>query len=193
MFNIYYGIYFLFIIAFLIIIFVLNSNIHKNEKYRSLLQLLSSITIIFTSFALILQIYIFNASQATTQITIYEQIFDDLFQEISTYFESNPKMNYYYDQMFHPLNYKKKPILTRYYTEEQQVTTSMLQKMASIVYFIENDKTLTQQDIKDITNKLDTFITDMIKSSIFLENYNNLRKTFISIALKKYIKKHFNI
>lgn len=193
MLNIYYVIYILFIISILIIFFVLNSNIHKNEKYKSLLQLLTALTILFTSFAIVLQIYTFNAGQTIEQIKIYEQIFDDLFEEITTYFETYPKMNYYYDQMFHPLNYNNKTIVTRYYTEEQQVTSSILQKIASIIYFVENDKTLNQEDKNDVTEKLDKFITSMIKSPIFLENYNNLRKTFISITLKNYMKEHFNI
>jgi DNA-binding transcriptional regulator YhcF (GntR family) len=193
MLNIYYVVYILFTISILIIIFVLNTNIHKNEKYKSLLQLLTAITILFTSFAIVLQIYTFNAGQTIEQIKIYEQIFDDLFEEITTYFETYPKMNYYYDQMFHPLNYNNKTIVTRYYTEEQQVTSSILQKIASIIYFVENDKTLNQEDKNDVTDKLDKFITSMVKSPIFLENYNNLRKTFISITLKNYMKEHFNI
>ena len=193
MLNIYYIVYILFTISILIIIFVLNTNIHKNEKYKSLLQLLTAITILFTSFAIVLQIYTFNAGQTIEQIKIYEQLFDDLFEEITTYFETYPKMNYYYDQMFHPLNYKNKTIITRQYTEEQQVTSSILQKIASIVYFIENDNTLSPKDENEITEKLDKFITSMIKSPIFLENYNNLRKTFISITLKNYMKEHYNI
>jgi DNA-binding transcriptional regulator YhcF (GntR family) len=102
-------------------------------------------------------------------------------------------MNYYYEQMFHPFNYRNQNIKKRQYTEEQQVTSSILQKIASIIYFVENDKTLTQQDKDEITDKLDQFITNMVKSQIFLENYNNLKKTFISIPLKNYMQEHFNI
>lgn len=193
MFNIYYVIYILFLISILIIIAVLNSNIHKNEKYKSLLQLLTALTILFTSFAIVLQIYTFNAGQTIEQIKIYEQIFDDLFEEITTYFETYPKMNYYYEQMFHPLKYNNKIIANRSYTEEQQVTSSILQKIASIIYFVENDKTLDQLDKDEITEKLDQFITSMVKSKIFLENFNNLKKTFISIPLKNYMQEHFNI
>ena len=36
-----------------------------------------------TSFAIVLQIYTFNAGQTIEQIKIYEQIFDDLFEEIT--------------------------------------------------------------------------------------------------------------
>ena len=153
MINIYYIIFLLFIIAILVIFGVWNSNIHKNPKYRSLLSLLGALTIMFSSFAIILQVYTFNASQADSQIQIYEQMFDDLFAAISTYFETNPKLNYYYNEMFHPLNYNQSSIEQRLYTEEMQVTTSILQKIASIVYFIENDKTLSPSESKDIEEK----------------------------------------
>jgi len=79
MLPIYYFIFFIFIIAVVIILLVWNSNIHKNPKYRSLLSLLGALTIMFSSFAIILQVYTFNASQTDDQIKIYEQMFDDLF------------------------------------------------------------------------------------------------------------------
>jgi len=194
MINIYYIIFLLFIIAVLVVFGVWNSNIHKNPKYRSLLNLLTALTILFSSFAIILQVYTFNASQSDSQIQIYEQMFDDLFAAISTYFETNPKMNYYYSEMFRPLNYNKTTTTeNRLYTEEQQVTTSILQKIASIVYFLENDKTLSSSESNDIEEKLNKFITNMIKSPIFIENYNNIKINFVSESLSNYMQQHFNI
>jgi DNA-binding transcriptional regulator YhcF (GntR family) len=191
--NIYYIIFLLFIIAILVIFGVWNSNIHKNPKYRSLLSLLGALTIMFSSFAIILQVYTFNASQADSQIQIYEQMFDDLFAAISTYFETNPKLNYYYNDMFHPLNYNQLSIEQRLYTEEMQVTISILQKIASIVYFIENDKTLSPSELKDIEEKLDKLIRNMVKSHIFVENYKNIKLNFVSESLSNYMHKHYNI
>jgi DNA-binding transcriptional regulator YhcF (GntR family) len=187
-------VFFLFIIAILVIFGVWHSNLHKNPKYRLLLNLLTALTILFSSFAIILQVYTFNASQADSQIQIYEQMFDDLFTAISTYFETNPKMNYYYSEMFRPLNYNQSATTEhRLYTEEQQVTTSILQKIASIVYFLENDKTLSPSESNDIEEKLDKFIKNMIKSPIFVENYNNIKMNFVSESLSNYMQKHFNI
>jgi DNA-binding transcriptional regulator YhcF (GntR family) len=193
MINIYYIIFLLFIIAILVIFGVWNSNIHKNPKYRSLLSLLGALTIMFSSFAIILQVYTFNASQADSQIQIYEQMFDDLFAAISTYFETNPKLNYYYNEMFRPLNYNQSSIVQRLYTEEMQVTTSILQKIASIVYFIENDKTLSPSELKDIEEKLDKLIRNMVSSHIFVENYKNIKLNFVSESLSNYMHKHYNI
>ena len=191
--NIYYIVFLLFMIAIIVVIAVWNSNIHKNPKYRSLLNLLGALTIMFSSFAIILQVYTFNASQADSQIQIYEQMFDDLFAAISTYFETNPKLNYYYNEMFHPLNYNQSSIEQRLYTEEMQVTTSILQKIASIVYFIENDKTLSPSESKDIEEKLDKLIRNMVNSHIFVENYQNIKLNFVSESLSNYMHKHYNI
>ena len=193
MLPIYYFIFFIFIITFVIILLVWNSNIHKNPKYRSLLNLLAALTIIF---AIILQVYTFDASQTDDQIKIYEQMFNDLFEATTTYFEGNPKMNYYYSQMFHPLNYNPKEDIQnqRQYTEEQQITNLILQKLASVIYFLENDKTLTREESSEIKEKLDRFISNIISSPIFLENYkNNIKKHFVSLILSNYMQQHFNI
>jgi DNA-binding transcriptional regulator YhcF (GntR family) len=193
MLNIYYYVFLLFLISIIVIFAVWNSNIHQNAKYRSLLNLLTALSILFSSFAIVVQVYTFNASQKDSQIQIYEQMFDDLFESITSYFEANPKMNYYYDQMFRPLNYKQAPVGQRLYTEEQQVTTSILQKIASIIYFVENDTTLSQNDADVIQDKLDKFITNMVDSPIFIENYNNVRANFVSTQLGKYMKQHFKL
>jgi hypothetical protein len=193
MLNIYYYVFLLFLISIIVIIAVWNSNIHQNAKYRSLLNLLTALSILFSSFAIVVQVYTFNASQKDSQIQIYEQMFDDLFESITTYFETNPKMNYYYDQMFRPLNYKQAPVGQRLYTEEQQVTTSILQKIASIVYFLETDKTLSQNDADVIEEKMDKFIGNMVDSPIFIENYNNVKSSFVSTELGKYMKQHFKL
>jgi DNA-binding transcriptional regulator YhcF (GntR family) len=193
MLNIYYYVFLLFFISIIVIIAVWNSNIHQNAKYKSLLNLLTALSILFSSFAIVVQVYTFNASQKDSQIQIYEQMFDDLFESITTYFEANPKMNYYYDQMFRPLNYKQTTVGQRMYTEEQQVTNSILQKIASIVYFVENDTTLSQNDADVIEQKLDKFIANMVQSPIFIENYNNVKSNFVSTQLGNYLKQHFKL
>jgi len=193
MLNIYYYVFLLFLISIIVIFAVWNSNIHQNTKYKSLLNLLTALSILFSSFAIVVQVYTFNASQKDSQIQIYEQMFDDLFESITSYFETNPKMNYYYDQMFRPLNYKQTAVGQRMYTEEQQVTNSILQKIASIVYFIKTDKTLSKTDADVIEDKLDKFITNMVQSPIFVENYNNVKPNFVSTQLGKYMKQHFKI
>ena len=98
--------------------------------------------------------------------------------------------------MFHPLNYNPKEDnqIQRQYTEEQQITNSILQKIASIVYFLDNDKTLPPEQSSAIKEKLNRFISNIISSPIFLENYkNNVKTHFVSLTLSDYIQQHFNI
>ena len=59
---------------------MIRSTPPKLEKHRFS-------TIMFSSFAIILQVYTFNASQTDDQIKIYEDMFDDLFESTTTYFQ----------------------------------------------------------------------------------------------------------
>ena len=73
--DIYYIVYCLFIISIVIIVLVWHSNLHRSAKYRSLLNLITALTILFTSFAIIIQLYTFNATQSDTEIQFYETLF----------------------------------------------------------------------------------------------------------------------
>jgi hypothetical protein len=62
------------------------------------------------------------------------------------------------------------------------------------VYFLDNDKTLTEEESNSIKEKLDGLISNIVSSPIFLENYKNTVKThFVSLTLSNYMQQHFNI
>ena len=66
------------VVAFMIIVIFWNSRLHANPKFRVLLNVLSALTIIFTTLAIIIQLYAFTASQTNAQITNYETLFNIL-------------------------------------------------------------------------------------------------------------------
>lgn len=193
MLELYYWVYFLFFITFLISLLVWNSNLHKSLKYQQFLQFLIAITILFTSFAIIIQLFTFNVTQSDTEVQIYETMFNDLIGETLTYFENNPKMNYYYNSMFKPLYYEKNIIKKRYYSEEQQITHSMLQKLGSIVYYLQTEQTLDNKTKANIETKIELFFKNVINSPIFMENYNNIKSRLFSESVKNYLQNKFNI
>lgn len=193
MLEIYYWLYFLFFITFLIALLVWNSDLHKSLKYQQFLQFLIAITILFTSFAIIIQLYTFNVTQADTEVQIYETMFNDLIGDTLNYFENNPKMNYYYNSMFIPLNYYPSNVKKRYYSEEQQITHSMLQKLGSIIYYLQTEKTLDNTTKADIEKKIDLFFKNLINSPIFIENYNYIKNRLFSNGVKNYLQEKFNI
>lgn len=194
--EIYYTVYFLFIISIIIIFLVWHSNLHRSAKYRSLLNLITALTILFTSFAIIIQLYTFNATQSDTEIQFYETLFKSLIDDTITYFENNPKMTYYYNEIFKPLNYNKDnptPPKKRLYAQEQQITYTILQELATIVYYISNDKTITSAELYSIKSKLNNFINNLVDSPIFIENYEHFKPEIYSVTLRNYLQQNFNI
>jgi len=151
-------------------ILIWNSNLHKSLKYQQFLQLLAGITVLFTSFAIIIQLYTFTATQDDKETQIYESMFNDLIGDTLNYFENNPKMNYYYNSMFKPLHYNPDNVKKRYYSEEQQITHSMLQKLGSILYYLNTEQTLDKKTKLNIETKIDLFYKNVISSPIFMEN-----------------------
>jgi predicted PurR-regulated permease PerM len=195
MLEIYYSVYFIFFISILICILVWNSDLHKSLKYQQFLQLLAALTVLFTSIAIIIQLFTFSATQADTEVQIYETMFNDLIGNTLSYFEKNPKMNYYYNSMFKPLHYNSDKVIKRYYSEEQQITHSMLQKLGSIVYYLQSERTLDNNTRLNIETKIKLFFKNVVSSPIFIENYNNLKKHnyLFSQSIKDYLQKNFNL
>ena len=195
MLEIYYSVFFVFFISVVSGILIWNSNLHKSLKYRQFLQFIIGLTVLFTICAIIIQLYTFSATQADTEVQIYESMFNDLIGNTLSYFENNPKMNYYYNSMFKPLHYKNNLPIKRYYSEEQQITHSMLQKLGSIVYYLQSERTLDNNTKINIENKINLFFKNITSSPIFLENYNDIKNhnRLFSQSVKDYLKTNFNI
>jgi hypothetical protein len=194
MLEIYYSVYFIFIISILAIFLVWNSQLHKNPKFSTILNLVTALTILFTSFAIIIQLYTFSSTQADTEVTLYQTLFDQLIGETITTFENNPKMNYFYNQMFRPLHYNPEtPVYNRNYSKEQQIVHFILQKTASIVYLLNNDKIMSPENKENIKQKLGFFYNNMIRSPIFIENYNHIKPQIYNMELKRYLQVNYNI
>jgi hypothetical protein len=191
--ELYYTVYFLFGLTFVSCVIVWNTKIHTDPRFSAIVSLLTALTIFFTSFAIIIQLYTFHAQQTDSEVQIYDTMFTNLFHDSIDYFENNPKMNYYYNQIFRPINYTLTTPSKRYYTEEQQVTRIILQDLSALIYYLQNDKTISQTDISQVQYKINMFISYLIRSPIFIENYKHSKETLLSPTLRDYIQTHFNI
>ena len=132
-------------------------------------------------------------STTASEIQLYDQMIENLFQDSIGFFDNNPKMEYYYNEIFKPINYKYSPPSTRYYAEEQQVTELTLRNLAALLYYIENDKAISPDDLSIIKYKFDKYIKDLVSSPTFRENYGHLKPNLFSLQLKNYFQKHFNL
>uniref|UniRef100_A0A6C0KPV9 DUF4760 domain-containing protein n=1 Tax=viral metagenome TaxID=1070528 RepID=A0A6C0KPV9_9ZZZZ len=193
-FKLFYIVYLIFFIFLVAIYFVWKTNIHKYPKFEIILKVLTALTILFTSFAIIINIYTFSITQSDSEVKIYQDVFDNLIVNTVILFQNNPKMQYLFDEMFEPLHYNHgKPILKRYYSDEEQIVMIILHKISSVVYYLKNDQSLNDYDKSIIENKLYLFVKNMISSTIFMENYNNLKSRFPTALLNEYFKNNFNI
>ena len=193
MLELFYFVYVLFALSVIIIVIYWHSDLHKQPKFTVLLNLVSALTIFFTSFAIIVQLYTFTYQQIDAQIKLYENMFNDLFDTLTQYIETVPKMKYYYDDMFHPLNYRPNPKVKRSYSDEQQITILIVQKLATIVFFIESDQSLNTEERDNIKIKIKNISTNLMGSPIFVENYLNIKNTLASPAINDYFQKEFNV
>lgn len=194
MLELYYFVYFIFAMSILVIFFVWHSNLHKDPRFATLLQLVTALTILFTVFAIIIQLFTFNSTQVDTEITLYGTLFDDLMGGTITYFENNPKMTYFYNQMFRPLGYNPNtPVHNRNYANEQQVVHFILQKTDSIIYLLNNDTIMETTNRVNIQNKLNFFYDNFIRSPIFMENYRKIKPQIADLAVTHYLELHYNI
>jgi ABC-type multidrug transport system fused ATPase/permease subunit len=191
--ELYYIIYLLFGISITTIIIVWNSQLHKNPKFKFVLNLVAALTILFTSFAIILQLYTFHAQQQDTEINMYETLFNNLIDRTMNYFEKNPKMNYLYKQMFRPENEPLVNPVKRYKVEEQQMIRSLLNDLSALIYYLETVRTMSKDNQIIIKQKVDIFISLILRSPIFVENFQELKSTLFSIKLVDYFQKNYNI
>lgn len=191
--ELWYTVYFLFAITIISCIIVWNSSIHKDPRFTTILSLLTALTIFFTSFAIIIQLYTFHAQQTDSEIQIYDQMFQQLFEDSIGNFQKQPKLNYYNNEIFKPIGYKYSQPSERLYMEEQQITHLILRDMAAILYYIQNDKSMSQADLMVVKYKFNRFLEDLISSPTFLENYKKIKPTIYSIELRNYIQRKFNI
>ena len=189
--QLYYTVYFIFGISIICIVVVWNSELHKSMRFANILKLLTALTILFTSFAIILQLYVFHAQHIDTEIQLYDSMFKQLIDYTISYFERNPHMNYLYDQIFRP-NFATNPT-KRYYTEEQQIIRVILERLSEIIYYIDNDQSISEININAVKKKTDKFISELLRSSIFVETYKSMKNDILSSNLKKYIGKNFGI
>jgi hypothetical protein len=159
-----------------------------------LTQLLMALSILFTSFAIIIQIYGLNKTQTDTIVQLYQQMFGTLLNDVIQEFEKNPDLNYYYNEIFNPLHYNPNQNYKRNYIKEQQITHVMLINISSIIYFLENESSsLNTEDRAEIKGKLLNFLNLVTKSKIFVQNYQNISNNVFSPELRVFMKEHYNL
>jgi gamma-glutamyl phosphate reductase len=178
----------------IIIGFLVSKTLYKNSKFNILLNLLTALTFVFTSYAIIVQINTLDATQTDAQIQFYQNIYSKLIDNTMTTFSSQKNMTYFYDDIFHPLNYTRKSSseYKRNYSAEQQITYEIIQDIADVLYFINSyGGRMSEYQSHEVMVKLKIFTDSLTQSEIFVENYKNVDP--YSIMVRNYFKTKYNM
>ena len=178
----------------IIIVFLISNKLYKNPKFNILLNLLTALTFVFTSYAIIVQIHTLSATQTDAQVQFYQSIYSNLVDSTMTNFASHDDMTYFYDDIFHPLKYSRKSSkkYKRNYSKEQQLTYEITQNIADVLYYLSSyEEHMTTTQSSEVNAKLKLFTDALNQSQIFVENYNNIIP--YSVLVRNYFKKNYGI
>jgi hypothetical protein len=181
------------IILFLVIISIMHfwsSNYYKNNKFKTFLTFVTTITSILFSTAIIIQVFNFNHTKDNEEIIKYNETSKILLDDTIHLFIEHPEMNYYYNDL---LGIKKIDQNTkRNLVLENQISMLIFARIAKFAMVV------NESDDEEITKKLNIWMGHVIetfmKSDTFRNYWINEYKPKLSgPAARIYMKKYFNL
>ena len=179
------------------IIFIITLTIHfwvghyyKNNKFKTFLTLVTTITSILFSSAIVIQVFNYNHQRSSEEIQKYSDLSKIFLDDTINIFIENPEMNYYYEDLLGikmiDQNTKRNIIL------ENQISMLIFSRLAKFAIFIQ------QEDDPDITKKIDDWlghIAATFMKSDTLKSYwiNEYKPKLSGPASRQYMKKNFNL
>lgn len=185
------------IIIGMIVIFALALIMHfwaghyyRNNKFKTFLTLVTTITSILFSSAIIIQVFNYNHQRSAEEIEKYSELSKIFLDDTITLFIENPEMNYYYEDLLGikmiDQNTKRNIIL------ENQISMLIFSRLAKFAVFIQ------QADDPEITKKIDNWLGHIARTfmkSDTLKNYwiNEYKPKLSGPASRQYMKDNFNL
>jgi hypothetical protein len=190
----YYLSYFLyFIVIILLTITYWKTHLGEDAKFQTFIQVLMAATIIMTVYSVYLQQVTFRETSRFNQLNNFDNDFKALFDDTLQFFIDNPKMNYYYEELFYNKTIYEEE--DRDKSLETQYTLIILSRVSNIIYsfyvygnkFLEKNERIELSEVT-LKNILDSFFG----SKIFVENWEKYKKGLATPVTKQYIKENFN-
>ena len=189
-----YGLYLL--AGILIIYHYWNTTIGEDEKFKTLVAIIGSISIFFTIYSIYLESRKQLEEATSRSISFYELAFKGFLDDTIKFFIANPKMNYYYQDLFtNAGDYTEKQ---RNQVLEGQITIVIMSRADSIIRYIEEFKATDllsdsnrSQDITIVEEKFKNIMSSFFGSKIFLENWEKIKNNLNIKDTLRYIKDNF--
>jgi hypothetical protein len=163
---------------------------YRNNKFKILLTLITTVTSIMFSSAIIIQVLNYNNQKANEEIDRYNGLSKVFLDDILETFMKHPEMNYYYDELVGVKTIDKNT--KRNYVLENQISMLIFSKLAKFAIFAQ------QTHDKDISKKIENWmghVADTFMKSPTLKHYwiNEYKPKLSGPASRTYMEEHFNL
>jgi len=163
---------------------------YRNNKFKILLTLITTVTSIMFSSAIIIQVLNYNNQKANEEIDRYNSLSKVFLDDILETFMEHPEMNYYYDELVGVKTIDKNT--KRNYVLENQISMLIFSKLAKFAIFAQ------QTHDKDISKKIENWmghVADTFMKSPTLKHYwiNEYKPKLSGPASRTYMEEHFNL
>ena len=190
---VYFILFALFVSAGILFIkFIYSKTIHKNHKFNVFLTLISSFGAIALAATLLLTIYFHQQDAAETSFQNYDTLWkkqNDLLQE----FIDHPEMEYFYLDLYGESNANKGHHFTRNIALERNLFNMLMNDISTIVAYLDAKKFSAGENTQRVKDRFNKLLSLHVKSKIFLEYWNEYKKTVAPAILVKYLKDNYNI
>ena len=163
---------------------------YRNNKFKILLTLITTVTSIMFSSAIIIQVLNYNNQKSNEEIDRYNSLSKVFLDDILETFMEHPEMNYYYDELVGVKTIDKNT--KRNYILENQISMLIFSKLAKFAIFAQETRD------KKISEKIENWmghVADTFMKSPTLKYYwiNEYKPKLSGPASRTYMEKHFNL
>ena len=183
-------------IVLLIIIFIhfiiIKTNIGNSAHFKTLISIYGSMGLFLSIYNMYISSKNTYANTVSGQLSYLNQLFQNISQTISSFFITNKNMKYFFDEIFNDKINTDESI--RDINLEQIFTNNILTNVDSLINYIDSFKLVngTNFQLKIMEEKLEKLLNQLMKSKIFVENWNKFKTTLALKWTKNYIELYFN-
>ena len=216
------GIFGFYVLFFIIILWCFHHyKLYKDDKYKTYIKLFIASNVIFTVYVIFVQIDNHREEILNTNSSFYEKIMSNMFDDTLKIFRKNPKMKYFYDELFNNNGDSSSSYSSSYSSAsasasassdfyphhaaiqtmqrdkmmEQNITYAIMSALAnySVFYYSHADLDEYKELVMNQRERVLKIVTQFLKSSIFKENLAKGLNDFAGLNLIKFFKEFFNV
>jgi hypothetical protein len=163
------------------------TKLGQDLNFVALINIYIALCTVVTIYSIYLSTKINYANVINTQLSNINPLFENITEYISQFFTSNTNMNYYYNELFNGMTNKDESI--RNIILEEIISNNILIKIDAIINYIDSYKISNGTNFQLIImeKKLSKLLDKLMKSNIFIENWNKFKDVFALEWTKTYI------